>query len=68
MDYSSVDALTKSLEDNDIHTVISALAMPYAGEANPETNLIEAAAASRATKRLIPNGWAVPYTQEYVLY
>lgn len=61
MDYTSIDALTKVLEDNRIQTVISAL--NTMGVAEPELNLIAAADRASTTKRYIPSIWGAEYTE-----
>ncbi|KAH8880910.1 NAD(P)-binding protein, partial [Thozetella sp. PMI_491] len=63
--YKDVAALTKVLEDNNVHTVISALnMMPNAGGAL-EQNLIRAADASKSTRRMIPSDYGFPQYDEY---
>lgn len=63
-DYKDVAVLTKLLEDNNVHTVISALVMmPNAG--GPlEPNLIRAADASRTTRRMAPSDYGFPQREE----
>ncbi|KAH6974334.1 hypothetical protein BKA56DRAFT_490357 [Ilyonectria sp. MPI-CAGE-AT-0026] len=62
VDYTSVDALKKVFEDNSIETVISALStMPEAG-VPPEVNMVQAAQASKVTRRFVPSNWGVPTT------
>ncbi|KAL5610874.1 hypothetical protein FOBRF1_006991 [Fusarium oxysporum] len=63
VDYTSIDALTKVLEDNRIQTVISAL--NTMGVAEPELNLIAAADRASATKRYIPSIWGAEYTEAF---
>lgn len=65
VDYSDVEALTKVLEENIVHTVISALTMlPAPGSDGPkEIELIRAADASRTTKRMILSDWGLPHTE-----
>ncbi|KLU84770.1 hypothetical protein MAPG_03806 [Magnaporthiopsis poae ATCC 64411] len=63
VDYTDVDALAKVLEDNKVHTVVSAIAMHsevISGTPPGEINLIHAADQSSTTKRIISSGWAVP--------
>lgn len=57
VDYNNVEQTTKTLEENNIHTVISTIVMrnPEAGEA--EINLVTAAARSSATKRFVASNW-----------
>ena len=63
-DYKDVMALANILEDNNVNTVISALAMmPNAG--GPlELNLIRAADTSKATRRMIPSEYGFPQYKE----
>lgn len=57
IDYSDVEAAAKVLEENNIHTIISAVTyMPGAGE-NHEDRLVKAADLSSTTKRFIPSNW-----------
>lgn len=61
VDYSNVDALVKVLEGNNIHTVISGIAMHSPDGTTPhEIELIQAADRSEATKRLISSEWGLP--------
>ncbi|KAI8278159.1 hypothetical protein K4K60_006490 [Colletotrichum sp. SAR11_57] len=53
VDYANVEATTKALEDNNVHTVISAInMMPPPGQVPQEIELIRAADASKTTKRI----------------
>lgn len=63
-DYKDVAALAKILEDNNVDTVISALAMmPNAG--GPlEPNLIRAADSSKTTRRIVPSEYGFPQYEE----
>ena len=53
VDYSDVEAVTRVLEENNVHTVISALSVRGPEEGASETSLVKAAAKSNATKRFI---------------
>jgi hypothetical protein len=64
VDYSNVESLTKVLEDNDVHTVISALTMLPTEGSPHEIELIHAADASKSTKRMISSDWGKPLTLE----
>ncbi|KAB2574023.1 uncharacterized protein LTHEOB_12152 [Lasiodiplodia theobromae] len=61
VDYTDVAALTRTLEENGIHTVISALGYHGDSLATAQLNLIRAAAASAPTKRFAPSAYAVRY-------
>ncbi|KAF9870624.1 hypothetical protein CkaCkLH20_11930 [Colletotrichum karsti] len=64
VDYANIEATTKALEDNNVHTVISTInMMPPSGEAPPEIELIRAADASKTTKRIISSGWGIPHNE-----
>lgn len=63
-DYKDVAALTKILEDNNVHTVISTLAMMPNAAGPLEQNLIRAADASKTTKRLVPSEFGFPQRDE----
>ncbi|KAH6961727.1 hypothetical protein BKA56DRAFT_424379, partial [Ilyonectria sp. MPI-CAGE-AT-0026] len=67
VDYSNVEALTKVLEENNVHTVISAQTMlPTPGSGGPkEIELIRAADASKTTKRMISSDWGLPHTEAH---
>lgn len=63
--YDDVPGLTKMLEDNNVHTVISAITMmPIDGSTPKEVELIQAADASETTKRLISSDWGIPYDEQ----
>lgn len=61
VDYSDVDATVKVLEDNNVDTVVSGIAMHSADGSTPnEFELIRAADLSKTTRRLISSGWGTP--------
>ncbi|KAK0653162.1 hypothetical protein B0T16DRAFT_455471 [Cercophora newfieldiana] len=61
VDYSDVDAIVKVLEDNNINTVISGIAMHSMDGSRPnEVEVIRAADKSKVTKRLISSEWGTP--------
>lgn len=65
VDYSDVDAIVKVLEDNNIDTVVSGIAMHSAdGTAPNEIELIRASDLSKTTKRLISSEWGLPVKDE----
>ncbi|KAK4248804.1 isoflavone reductase [Corynascus novoguineensis] len=67
VDYSDVDALAKVLEDNNVDTVVSGIAMHSEDGSKPhEVELIRAADRSRTTKRLISSEWGVPFKDEHI--
>ncbi|KAK3319634.1 hypothetical protein B0T19DRAFT_432790 [Cercophora scortea] len=60
VDYTDVVGLTKTLEDHNVHTLISAIVMWTKENGAAEVNLIKATDASRTTKRMISSDWAAP--------
>jgi len=66
-DYKDVPVLTQILEDNSVHIVISTLAMMSNAAGSLEQSLIQAADASKTTKRFIPSEFGFPQRAEYVL-
>lgn len=64
VDYSDVKALTEALEINNVHTVISTMNMlPVEGRPH-EIELIRAADASKATRRMISSSWGIPAVEK----
>ncbi|KAH8748111.1 hypothetical protein F5883DRAFT_509355 [Diaporthe sp. PMI_573] len=63
VNYANVDDLIKSLEDNNVHTIISTI--NNQPSVDPELNLIAAADRAKCTKRYIPSIWGAKYTREY---
>ncbi|PMB64031.1 hypothetical protein BM221_010197 [Beauveria bassiana] len=65
-DYYDTKAITKILEDRNVHTLVSAITMgsPADGRPPPEIQLIQAADASKCTKRMISSDWGFPHTKE----
>ncbi|TVY76133.1 Oxidoreductase swnN [Lachnellula suecica] len=57
VDYDSVEQLTKTLEENHVHTVISAIVLMDETAAKAERNLVAAASKSASTKRFVPSNW-----------
>ncbi|KAL0937796.1 NmrA-like family protein [Colletotrichum truncatum] len=66
VDYTDVDALTSFLEEQNIHTVISAFGIDGTSLATSQLNLIKAADRSPATKRFIPSSFAMRYPEDGV--
>lgn len=66
VDYGDVKAMTQALEENEIHTVISALALHIHGVGEAKVNLIKAANDTATTKRFIMSNWAVRSPDTYV--
>ncbi|KAI1015496.1 hypothetical protein LB504_010965 [Fusarium proliferatum] len=53
LDYSDVDAMAKALDDNNVHTVISALRVFDPASSEAESNLVKATAKAKTPKRFI---------------
>ncbi|KAH6880818.1 hypothetical protein B0T10DRAFT_565548 [Thelonectria olida] len=68
VDYDNVEELHAVLEEHQVHTVISALAMHIIGVGKSQLSLIEAADGSSFTKRFVTSTWAVrPSTKQVSL-
>ncbi|KAK1750079.1 hypothetical protein QBC47DRAFT_394567 [Echria macrotheca] len=64
VNYDDVEGLAKILDDNNIHTVVSGLAMHLPGGGAPaEINLIRAADLSKTTRRMISSEWGTEITE-----
>lgn len=62
VDYTDVASLAALFEAKSVDTVISTLAF---GDPVPERNVLEAAAASKVTRRVVPNMWSlVPFAEK----
>ncbi|KAI9839649.1 MAG: hypothetical protein M1819_002275 [Sarea resinae] len=64
VDYNSVPSLAHVLESNNIHTVISTLAILGPEQGAAQLNLIRAAQKSSVTKRFAPSEWGMFYNHE----
>ncbi|ETI25726.1 hypothetical protein G647_02500 [Cladophialophora carrionii CBS 160.54] len=53
VDYGDVESVSRLLETNDVHTVVSALSIRGPTEAASEISLVKAAAMAKATKRFV---------------
>ena len=73
VDYTNVEELTKTLEENNIHTVISTIVMYDPEAAQAERSFIAAADKSSCTKRFVVSNWGnatpeEPYVSPFYLY
>ncbi|KAF1358317.1 NAD(P)-binding protein [Lizonia empirigonia] len=57
VDYNDVDKLAYTLEEHEVHTVISTIVMYDPNAAQSERNVIAAAAKSSSTKRFVQSNW-----------
>jgi hypothetical protein len=57
VDYNDVEQLAKTLEVNNVHSIISTIAMFDEKAAQSELNLISAASKSSSTMRFIASNW-----------
>ena len=57
VDYTNVEQLVKTLEENNVHTVISTIVMYYPTAAQSERNFIAAADKASCTKRFVASNW-----------
>ncbi|KAG9498264.1 hypothetical protein J7337_011160 [Fusarium musae] len=61
--YSDVDAMAKALDDNNVHTVISALRVFDPASSEAESNLVKATAKANTPKRFIASAWGIEYAE-----
>jgi hypothetical protein len=59
VDYDNIDSLTKILDENNIHTIISTIVMRDPVVAQSEIRLIAAATKSSSTKRFVASNWGM---------
>lgn len=64
VDYNDVEQLTKTLEENNVHTVISTIVMMDPAAAKAEANLVAAATKSSSTKRFVASNWGAASPEE----
>jgi hypothetical protein len=57
VDYNDIESLTKILDDNSIHTIISTIAVRDEVAAQSELNMIAAATKSSSVKRYVASCW-----------
>lgn len=67
VDYTDSSSAQKTLEDHQIHTVISALSIQSEEHSNAQIGLIHAAAAASSVKRFVPSEFGIPYEEKLVL-
>lgn len=64
VDYDNIKAVTETLEQNNVDTVISAIMMMPGPAGDPkEIQLIRAADLSKTTKRLISSDYGLPHSE-----
>ncbi|KAF5621044.1 uncharacterized protein FTJAE_11384 [Fusarium tjaetaba] len=61
LDYSDIDTMAKALDDNNVHTVISALRVFDPDSSEAESNLVKATAKANTPKRFIASAWGIEY-------
>ncbi|KAF5535416.1 hypothetical protein FNAPI_12059 [Fusarium napiforme] len=61
LDYSDIDMMAKALDDNNVHTVISALRVFDPASCEAESNLVKATAKANTRKRFIASAWGIEY-------
>jgi dTDP-4-dehydrorhamnose reductase len=57
VDYTNISQLTRVLEENNVHTVISTIMMYDPVAAQAERNLVAAADQALSTKRFVASNW-----------
>ncbi|KAG4440174.1 hypothetical protein IFR05_004319 [Cadophora sp. M221] len=66
IDYTDLASAKKTLEDNEIHTVISAMSVQSQEHSDAQIGLIRAAAASSCVKRFAPSEFGIPYNETHI--
>ncbi|KAL9564432.1 hypothetical protein ACKAV7_011623 [Fusarium commune] len=61
LDYSDVDSMARVLDDNKVHTVISALRVFDPAFSEAESNLVKATANANIPKRFVASAWGIEY-------
>ncbi|KAL2819827.1 pyridoxal phosphate-dependent transferase [Aspergillus granulosus] len=64
IDYSDIGALTRALEDYNIHTIISAISLYSEEDSTSQLNLIKAADNAKPTERFIPSEYSFIQTED----
>jgi uncharacterized protein YbjT (DUF2867 family) len=64
--YGDVEATVKTLEENNIDTIVSAIAIESEETSKGQLGLIEAAEKAEGVKRFVPSEWGVLGSEEYV--
>ncbi|KAK5788568.1 hypothetical protein VI817_009526 [Penicillium citrinum] len=64
VDYDDISAMTKQLEQHNVHTVISAIGLISEETSRSQLNLIEAADKSKSTARFIPSEFSFIQTED----
>ncbi|KAJ0357243.1 hypothetical protein COL154_010286 [Colletotrichum chrysophilum] len=67
VDYEDVESLVKVLDSHNIETIVSAISMHSEPSFKSQLNLIDAAEASKTTRRFIPSEFGVLNRPEYGL-
>ena len=65
--YDDIAAMTRALENHNVHTIISAISLVSDETSQSQLNLIDAAENSKTTKRFIPSEYSFIQTAEWVL-
>lgn len=66
IDYTDFLSAQRTLEDHQIHTVISALSILSEEHSHAQIGLIRAAAAASSVKRFAPSEFGIPYEEKSV--
>ncbi|KAH7110618.1 hypothetical protein B0J11DRAFT_620116 [Dendryphion nanum] len=65
IDYSTPSSVQKTLDEHQVHTVISAVSLQFQGQSDAQITLIRGAAASSHVKRFAPSEFGIPYKQKH---
>lgn len=63
VDYDSPQSIAQTLAANDIHTIISTMAIISEEHSNAQLNLIDAAIQSKTVKRFAPSHFGIDYEE-----
>ena len=66
IDYTNHSSAQKTLEDHQIHTILSALTIRTEEHSNAQITLIRAAAAASSVKRFAPSEFGIQYEEKLV--
>ncbi|KAJ3548981.1 hypothetical protein NM208_g568 [Fusarium decemcellulare] len=67
IDYGDPAAISRVIDDHQVHTIISVMTVPGQTSSNSQINLIRGAALSRTCKRFAPSEFGVVYEESYVV-
>ncbi|KAF5657624.1 hypothetical protein FHETE_10326 [Fusarium heterosporum] len=66
VNYGDTNSMVKVFDDNNVHTVISAILVNDSVSSEVESNLVRATNRDRTSKRFIASAWGIQYADTYV--